>query len=280
MSDYALTLSIAGLAVTLTTPLAALHAALLRRYQSYTLTSALVSALTHAVTPHLTLALEVEPPQVAAPTDRTLTFRPGAVDFISPYYRGTIDLIEHQGRLIITSQALEEDADYFVRTAYALLAFEAGGLLFHAAGLVRGARAFVFFGPSGSGKTTVARLSPQALLLNDDLVLLMPGARWQAHATPFSNASQQPPASPCSAPIALLLRLVQDQRTYLEPLSSSRQTAELIASAPLVAADPQRSSQLFDRALALAAAAPVVNLHFLPDASFWPLIEAHSDDYS
>ncbi len=266
MTDYILSLSIAGLTIALTTNSAALHAALRRRYQSYIIDASAPS--------HMVLEFDANRPQITALADRPFKFRPDAVDFVSPAYRGTIDLARHHGYLSIVSPAAEEDADYFVRTAYALLVFQTGGLLFHAAGIVRRQRAFVFFGQSGSGKTTVSRLSPDDLVLNDDLVLLQPDAsNWQVHATPFSNPTQFPPARPCAAPLALLLRLVQDQRTYLEPLSPSRRTAEMIAATPLVSADPNHSAQLFDRVAALAAATPIFNLHFLPNASFWPVID-------
>jgi hypothetical protein len=98
-----------------------------------------------------------------------------------------------------------EPIDYFVRAALALLAFEAGGLLFHAAGLAWRGNGYAFFGNSGSGKTTVARVSSHAQILNDDLVVLLPDAvRWNIHATPFSNPTQVTPAGPQFVPLCAL----------------------------------------------------------------------------
>ena len=71
-------------------------------------------------------------------------------------------------------RAAFEEVEYFLRVIYALLVFQAGGLLFHAAGIVRDGQCYLFFGHSGSGKTTVARLSSTDLVLNDDLVVLIP----------------------------------------------------------------------------------------------------------
>jgi len=164
--------------------------------------------------------------------------------------------------------------DYYVRVACAVLAFQAGGLLFHAAGIVRGGLGYVFFGYSGSGKTTVSRLSPHDVVLNDDLVLLMPADRgWTVQSTPFWNPSQVRPAGALAAPLAGLFHLVQDKQVYLETLYAAQAVAEVIASVPVIAADPSRTSQLLERGRRLIHAAPVYNLHFLPDPSFWPVVE-------
>jgi hypothetical protein len=194
--------------------------------------------------------------------------------FTAPYYTGTIDIAHQRGQLAFTSLQLFEAADYFVRTALALLAFAAGGLLFHAAGLAYHDRGYAFFGYSGSGKTTVARVSSRARLLNDDLVVLLPQAqRWDMFATPFSNPSQVQPAGHQRVPLTALYRLIQDRRIFLEALDPALALAEVVASSPIVCADPDRAVALLDRAAQLTRAIPVQRLHFLPDDSFWNLID-------
>ena len=268
MSDHTCALSIAGLEVRLVTADAALSAALRERYRAYLITTPDPACLT--------LRLNVIQTRAAAPTDRPFEFRQGVLEFTAASYEGDIDLDRANGQLSFASPTPIVDADYFVRTAYALLALHSGGLLLHAAGVVRGARAFAFFGQSGSGKTTIARLSLPALVLNDDLVILRPQARqWHVHATPFSHPTQVQPSAPYAAPLALLLRLVQNQRTFLNPASPAHTTAGIIASTPVVSRDPGRSSLLFDRVQSLQEAVRVFELHFRPDASFWPMIESH-----
>jgi hypothetical protein len=210
----------------------------------------------------------------AAPATWPFEFQAGRLHFAADYYTGTIDLAQQQGQLTFTSLHPFEAADYFVRTALALLAFEAGGLLFHAAGLAYHDRGYAFFGYSGSGKTTVARLSPHARLLNDDLVVLLPqAAGWNMHATPFSNPTQVQPAGRQRVPLTALYRLVQDRRVFLEALDPAVAIAEVVASSPIVCADPDRAFALLDRAAQLTRAVPVQRLHFLPDASFWDVID-------
>ncbi len=268
MPDQACALSIAGLQVCLVTADAALLAALRAHYQAY---------LVAAPNPDcLVLRLNRISSPIAAPADRPFRFREGVLEFTSPYYQGTLDLDRAAGQLSSASPTPLAEADYFVRTAYALLALRSGGLLLHAAGVVHNAHTFVFFGHSGSGKTTIARLSAPALVLNDDLVILRPeSGQWHVHATPFSHPSQVQPSAPYAAPLTLLLHLVQNHHTFLSPASSSRSTASIIANVPIVSADPQRSGSLFDRVQALLESVSVFDLHFRPDASFWPVIEEH-----
>ncbi len=190
-----------------------------------------------------------------------------------PGSRGYIDPVQRRGDLHLnTAQPLEE-VDYFLRMVCSLLAFEAGGLLFHAAGILRRGRAYLFFGYSGSGKTTVARLSAKDEVINDDLVLLMPSTYgWQVHATPFWNHYQTQLPTP---PVELvgMFRLVQDSRVYLESASRAHAVAEMVGSIPVVSADTDRSLELLQRCQSILDTVPVYRLHFLKDASFWQVIE-------
>ncbi len=166
--------------------------------------------------------------------------------------------------------------EYFLRVLVALLADREGGLLLHAAALRVAGRVHLFTGPSGSGKSTVAALSPAAVTLNDDLVLLRrTGGRWIAHGTPFWNAETlDRGGQTASGPVAGIYRLVQDRDVYLEPLSRAAATAELAANCPVVNGDPAALPGLMVRCRDLAGAVPVARLHFSRDPGFWELIDA------
>lgn len=227
--------------------------------------------------PHLTAQIEVRPAAVGEPPadlGRCGRFEGGALVFSGPACEGRIDLAQNQAELALASAHPAVAIEYFVRSAYALLLFAAGGLLFHAAGIVRGSRAYLFFGHSGSGKTTVARLSRDGLVLNDDLVALLPSAGgWVAHATPFWNPTQVRPTL-SQAPVAGLYRLVQAQKVRSETAGTAQALAEVLASVPVVAADPGRGPELLHRALELLGQVPVYYLHFLPDDTFWQVVAA------
>ena len=217
----------------------------------------------------------------AAPGDTSLIdypfqFDAGVLHFTDPHCAGSLDLARHQGRIRLSVAQPAGAVEYVLRTAVALLAFDGGGLLLHAAGLVRDGRGYAFFGHSGSGKTTAARVSTQARVLNDDLVVLMPVRNWndgwRIHATPFSNPSQMPPAGPEHAPLAALLRLVQSKRVVVQAMPVAQAAAEVLTSVPIIPVDPSRTPRLIDRALSLVTAVPTARLHFLPDDSFWPAV--------
>ncbi|MBV9791680.1 MAG: hypothetical protein JOZ51_26015 [Chloroflexi bacterium] len=258
-------LSIAGLGITLHCNDPALAAALRQRYRDFPLETE----------PLLVARIMLAGSERTAPLyDPALSFHDGLIRFTTPSYFGTIDAQAGRAELTISSTYPLEDIEYFVRVIYALLAFRAGGLLLHGAGIARTGRGYLFCGYSGSGKTTVARLSPDDQVLNDDLVVALPdGDRWLLYATPFWNPTQVRPGGIKCAPLTALLRLVQNTTVFLEPMGAGQALAEIIANAPVLPADPTLSAALLLRGQQILRAVPAYRLHFLPDPSFWPLVE-------
>jgi len=189
-----------------------------------------------------------------------------------PSYHADLDLKRSIGSLQIESVNPIDGIEYFLRVAMAFYLFDHGAILFHGAGLVRDGLAYVFFGKSGSGKTTVARLSRDAVVLNDDLVAFARNqVGWQVYATPFTNPTQVPPEF-LTAPLKSLYRLVQAQDVWLEPLSPSQGLAELVANVPVISINSNRSKDLMALCTDLALTVGVSNLHFLEDDTFWGVI--------
>lgn len=257
-------LSVAGMGVSVACRDARLIAELRQRYRDFPSRSQpLISAVVH---------LQASAGALLNP-DPKLSFTPTGMQFWSQGFSGSINSQGGTALLTLDESQAVEGVDYFLRLVYALLAFQAGGFLFHAAGVVHQGAALLFFGHSGSGKTTICRLSSGDLVLNDDLLVLLPeGAGWVAHATPFWNPSQIKPA-PHSAPVAGLYRLEQDRHVYRERLSRAQALAEVISNVPVIPADPARNDALMLRCARLLAAVPAYRLHFLPDDSFWRVIE-------
>ena len=214
--------------------------------------------------------------------DTGTRFKDGICHFIAEGYQGFIDMRREKGELILSSKHPLEDVDYYLRVAYAIMAFEAGGIMFHAAGIVKDDYAHLFFGHSGAGKTTVARVSKDSIVLNDDLLILIPEtikdsrtSYWLAYATPFWNPTQVAPSNQ-HAQVTGLYRLVQDQEVFLEPMGSSQALAEVVSNVPVIPDDPSRVGLLLQRGSTLVEDVPVKSLHFLPDDSFWEVIDAGS----
>lgn len=204
--------------------------------------------------------------------DTGMQFKEGVLHFSAPGYEGKVSEQEGSGKISISSKYPLEEIDYALRVAYALLAFQAGGLMIHAAGIVQNGAAYLFFGPSGAGKTTVSRLSTKGSVLNDDLVILLPKEKgWRVYGTPFWNPTQVTPNA-SSAPLAGLFRLVQSKRVSLGALSSSEAIAELVANVPVITVDLERSGKLLQRLDEISRTVTVKKLFFRQDGSFWDLI--------
>ena len=74
--------------------------------------------------------------------------------------------------------------DGVLRILHSLILARQGGLLVHAASVVRNGRAFVFAGVSGAGKTTIARLAPpDVTLLTDEISYLRPESQDTGYGT-------------------------------------------------------------------------------------------------
>jgi len=215
-------------------------------------------------------------PSLSIPGDPLITARPrfdGVRCLLEvPGFAGQIAPQAEYGLLRAHPAADSGDLAYFVRTAFALRAFEQGALLFHAAGIVHRGAAYALFGRSGSGKTTAARLSTGKPVLSDDLVLLRRAAAgWEVQATPFGRSRM---AHARSAPLRALLRLNHAATDSLEPMSTAAAMGELIANSPVVNADPRRAPALLERWEGILQTAPALSLHFRKSATFWEVIDA------
>lgn len=187
-------------------------------------------------------------------------------------FAGDIAPEDGTARLRAHPAAESGDLAYFVRTVFALRAFDAGALLFHAAGVVHHDVAYALFGHSGSGKTTASRLSSGKPVLSDDLILLRQAeSGWEACATPFGRWRVREVQS---APLRALLRLVQAPEERLEPMPRGAALGELVANSPVANADPVRSAVLLTRWEGILRSAPVYLLHFRKSDTFWEVIDA------
>jgi hypothetical protein len=163
-----------------------------------------------------------------------------------------------------------------VLVAYRLL--DLGGVILHSAGVVKDGAAFLFLGRSGAGKTTVSRLSLArgAEVLSDDLNALCPDAAagCLVHKLPFTGDLGERRGVRRPVPLAALLRLEQDTRDALLPLSRAETLACMLACAPFANVDPCRRERLEAALLALlAAAAPAAYaLRFSLGGGFWSIL--------
>jgi hypothetical protein len=186
-------------------------------------------------------------------------------------YSGIIDPACGYARAVAHPRAQAGDLCIFVRSVLALQAYERGGILFHAAGLVRQGQGYALFGASGSGKTTAARTSMAEAVLNDDLVLLeLMGPVWHVSGTPFGGNWEGHKAT---VPLQALLHLVQADKDRIETLAAGVALGELVANSPVANSHAERLPTLFSRWQSILAHVPVRALHLRKGSAFWRMID-------
>jgi len=193
-------------------------------------------------------------------------------------FAGWFDADDGTGYLALCDgdgRATESSLENFLRVAYAHLALDAGGFLFHAAGVVKQGWAYLFFGPSGSGKTTVSTLSVGCRVVSDDLILVLPGngGICSAVSIPFRGHVAELPEAQTSFPIAGFYRLVQDTEVRLVPLERARAVSEVVGSLPFVTDRAENGIQILDAVGRAVQGSPTFRLHFRKDATFWQVVE-------
>jgi hypothetical protein len=206
-----------------------------------------------------------------------ITFEQGTLHYKTTNCRGDISLEKNQAYLVVPPGSYVH-ADYFLRLVAALIVFEAGGLMLHAATILYRDMAVMFIGPSGSGKTTIARHSPGQIVLNDDLGILIPGKAssergdpWIVYSTPFTGQDQVGWTT-LDAPLGGLFGLIKDRHVRIEEISRAGQLASMYASVPVIPLDINRNIDLLNRCDSILNFCPLYLLHFLPDNTFWEMV--------
>jgi len=191
--------------------------------------------------------------------------------FKSYFESGWVDLTRDWGELVM---APESSVENFLRVLCAYLGVEQGALLVHAAAVVKGDKAYIFFGPSESGKTTVARFSWEYTILSDDMVFLKKlSGSVKAFGVPFRGEVPETPRSNMSAEVGGLFRLRKADRHCVSSLDSLRALGELLTCVPFVTTTRARAQRVMALAYDLISSVPVKELHFRRDAGFWDVIE-------
>jgi len=264
-------LSVGGIGVSLDCTDIHLLRKLIHRYRLFPLTGKV----------HFGAQLRVDKGWVGvADGEQVIKFKNRVLHISTGRLSGSINGQKRNGDLLISKNCPVEEIEYYLRAVYSLLAFQMGGLLLHSAGIIHNGMSFLFFGHSGSGKTTVATLSRDDVVINDDLVLLKPlGVKWIAHATPFWNPGWDEVVN-ASAPIIALFRLVKDQQVKLEEMEKSVAMAELVANVPVIPADYLHANELLYRCSLILDRVDVYWLHFRKDRSFWDILEEISPSIS
>jgi len=210
------------------------------------------------------------------------SFEGSVLRVVSDEFIGTMNMELKEGTLEVKPTWAVGVISNFIKNIYSRIVFSAGGLMLHAAGLVKDNNAYIFFGPSESGKSTIASLSPEYLLLSDELIAVRPyNGTFNAYSTPtWGNSAYQKRVvenieqgylSTGFVPRGLF-KLIQDSEVRTEKLSASHAAAELY-TLPGMCDNGLFTGDLLKACTDLAITVPCYQLHFRKDNSFWRNID-------
>ena len=187
-------------------------------------------------------------------------------------FAGTVDLTKCSGSVAL-ADANEFSVDSFLRIVYSLALVEAHGLVVHAASLIRNGKAYLFCGPSGSGKTTVARLSPDAVLLSDELsIVRIYGAEVLCYGTPFWGELARG-GEDRAVPLVAVYFLHKGDRHAVKAIGPRRALERLLPNVLFFAREADLTARVLGISADLVEAVPCFDLSFRPDPGFWEVIE-------
>jgi hypothetical protein len=156
------------------------------------------------------------------------------------------------------------------------------GILTHAAGIVRGGKAFIFPGASGAGKSTLSLLlaaSRAGKILSDERMIVREiDKNIMAFGTPWAGTAGIARAS--SAPLAGIFFLKHGTSNRIKDLDPDVAADHLLPLASIPWYDPDTAMPIIAFAKRLAAKVPAYEMSFTPDRSaidfFWKFIKKTS----
>jgi hypothetical protein len=186
--------------------------------------------------------------------------RDGVLTIKGEDFRGEFD--EQSGMGWIASPPDPSPLETFLTGICAGRLLREDGFLLHAAAILAGEEAFVFFGPSGSGKTTVAELIGKGVITDEIAGIRRDGASYRISSAPWRGQR-------LSAPLGGLFRLRKAQQTAFAPLSPSQAVRQLLPCVFFPCADAWEVDRFLEIAKDLLRRVPCYEMSFTPDGSFW-----------
>lgn len=150
-------------------------------------------------------------------------------------------------------------------------------ILVHSSGVIYKGMGFIFVGSSGSGKSTTARLSEDFTVLNDEICLITKkGGEYFLSYTPFNGLYYGKKNG--SAPLAAVILLAHGKSNRFVEISRPDAVKTLAKEiAPAIGLTDKlytgQFAELLDYSSDIMDSVPVKKMEFLPDKSFWQLID-------
>lgn len=192
-------------------------------------------------------------------------------------FAGWVDLEEGKGELALARAEFEKApwcVENYLRVCTAWRALREGGVLLHAASLVKNGRGYIFLGASGSGKSTLAAISRDGEVVSDDLSLVRrKHGKFLLSGTPFRGTYQAGVPLRGDFPIAGVFRIFQAPSNRLEPCPRNHAVADLLAAAPFVVDQLNHDERILRNLKSLDDSHPLAYLYFNLAGDFWDVLQ-------
>jgi len=164
--------------------------------------------------------------------------------------------------------------DGIYRIFYSICSVKLGGMLLHAASLVRNEKAYVFTGITESGKSEIAEMAKDSVYLTDELTVIRPlNGRFHAFGTPFWGLFAKGGAN-IGVPIEKLFFLVRDSETYTVEISPASVMPRFMRNVLNFAENKEHNAMIFDNLTRFVREVWLAELHCVPDPAIWPIVDA------
>jgi hypothetical protein len=175
-------------------------------------------------------------------------------------------------KVLIKMNQSEDSFDSFLRLLFAMILSGEKGLLLHASAVSEKGRGSVFLRASGCNKTAIGQLADGRTILSNEVVVIRPhNGGYRVYGTPF-GAEFLPAPSNARAELNGLYLLKEAQENRVVLMDKAQALAYLYQCVPFFNGDSRIQSRILEACRALIDLVPVYELHFLPDASFWPML--------
>ena len=166
--------------------------------------------------------------------------------------------------------------DRLIAYAYSQALAHEGGMLLHAAAVVKNRKAFLFLGRSGDGKSTAASLSKKHKVIGDDVIAVRrAGSSYRVFPTLWKQASFTKGAECARAKAAALFFIKKSNRVSFKPIPPEEALKRILYSHIhfLVYTNRPLLDNIFATAYGFVKDIPAYDMKFTRYDDFWPDLE-------
>lgn len=238
------------------------------------------------ITIEITIVLHKEKIDIPSTIFMSKTVVGNNFNFHSGLITGNIDLDKRQCTIHVKNALLKERSvrifeQFLIQVYYTVLKQKnfneiKNKSFVHGCAVSRDGRGFLFSGPSGTGKSTIAKLSSDFKILNDELVIVgRSNGNYIVSSSPFKGDFRN--NINASAPLSALFLIKHGKKNIIRRITKTefvtRFVREVIYSDSLLSTKKKESFlEMMDFCSGIAEIVPFYELAFLPDKSFWDCI--------